>query len=152
MMWPVRRLSLNDMDRAAFILRAALDDRLPWLAGLHTPQEDREFLRGHVFPACEMWGGGGAEITGFIAFREGWIDHLHVLPAAQGRGVGGALLNLAQSMWPSLSLWTFQRNWGARAFYERRGFALIRTTDGHANEEKEPDALYRWPAGARGLP
>ena len=32
----------------------------------------------------------------------------------------------------------------ARRFYEARGFVLIRQTDGAANEEKEPDALYLW--------
>jgi len=29
-------------------------------------------------------------------------------------------------------------------FYEARGFALVRETDGSGNEEKEPDALYLW--------
>ncbi len=135
------------MDRAAIVLRAAFDDRLPWLAGLHTPEEDRQFFQEHVFAACELWGCGRDDIDGFIAFREGWIDHLYVLPAAQGRGVGSALLDLAKSARPSLHLWTFQRNRGARAFYERCGFTLIRTTDGSANAEKEPDALYQWSAG-----
>ena len=32
----------------------------------------------------------------------------------------------------------------------RRGFVLIEQTDGSRNEEKEPDALYRWIAGRRG--
>lgn len=57
------------------------------------------------------------------------------------------MLDLTKSARPSLHLWTFQRNRGARAFYERRGFTLIRTTDGSANAEKEPDALYQWSAG-----
>ena len=43
-----------------------------------------------------------------------------------------------------LHLWTFQRNAQARRFYEARGFALVKETDGAANEEKEPDALYLW--------
>ena len=29
-------------------------------------------------------------------------------------------------------------------FYEARGFALVRETDGSGNEEREPDALYLW--------
>ena len=29
-------------------------------------------------------------------------------------------------------------------FYEARGFALVRQTDGAGYEEKEPDALYLW--------
>jgi putative acetyltransferase len=31
------RLALEDMDAAARVHRAAFDDRLPWLSGLHTP-------------------------------------------------------------------------------------------------------------------
>jgi hypothetical protein len=38
----------------------------------------------------------------------------------------------------------FQRNIRARRFYESRGFHLVEETDGAANEEREPDARYRW--------
>jgi GNAT superfamily N-acetyltransferase len=75
---------------------------------------------------------------------EDWIDQLYVLPEAQGRGLGTALLQVAQNAFDRLQLWTFQRNVQARRRYEARGFALIRQTDGAHNEEKEPDALYLW--------
>ena len=41
-------------------------------------------------------------------------------------------------------LWVFQKNEGARRFYERHGFELVKLTDGAENMEREPDALYRW--------
>ena len=41
-------------------------------------------------------------------------------------------------------LWVFQRNVGAREFYEQHGFPLVELTDGSGNEEREPDALYEW--------
>jgi ribosomal protein S18 acetylase RimI-like enzyme len=63
-----------------------------------------------------------------------------VLPSSQRRGVGTALLAIAQSQFPSLRLWTFQRNKAARSFYEKQCFALVKETDGPANEEEEPDA------------
>jgi hypothetical protein len=53
-------------------------------------------------------------------------------------------LNIAKSAFSTLQLWTFQRNEQTRRFYEARGFTLVRETDGSTNEEKEPDALYRW--------
>ena len=139
------------MDDAALVHRASFNERLPWLSGLHTPDEDRRFYREHVFPACAVWGAfeSGA-LVGIIGFREGWIDQLYVLPYAQGRGVGTALLEVARSDAEHLSLWTFQRNAAARRFYERRGFAVVRETDGAENEEREPDVLYRWTAP--GLP
>ena len=81
---------------------------------------------------------------GFIAFRDGWIDQLYVLPAHQGRGLGSALLEIAQERCPELSLWTFQRNAIARRFYERHGFVAAELTDGVRNEEREPDIRYVW--------
>jgi GNAT superfamily N-acetyltransferase len=129
----------------ACVLRAAFDDRLPWLAGLHTAEEDLRFVRDHLLTASQVYGALEAgELIGFIAFREGWIDQLYVRPEAQGRGVGAALLAVATAAWPNLSLWTFERNTGARHFYERHGFIAVEETDGSANEEKEPDVRYYW--------
>ena len=83
-----RRLELADMDAAALVHRAAFDDALPWLAGLHTPADDRRYFRERVFTACEVWGAfDDAVLAALVAFREGWIDQLYVLPAYQGRGV-----------------------------------------------------------------
>ena len=141
----LRRLELAEMDTAARVHRAAFDDALPWLAGLHTPAEDRRYFRERVFTTCEVWGAfEAAAMVAMIAFRNGWIDQLYVLPTHQGRGTGTELLRIAQESYPRLELWTFQRNMRARRFYEARGFALVRETDGAANDEKEPDALYLW--------
>jgi putative acetyltransferase len=140
----VKRLSRDEMDRAALILRTAFDNRLPWLTGRHTPEEDRAFFRDHVLSTCDVWGATDGDIIGFIAFREDWIDHLYVLPDSQGRGAGRALLLVAMSAWSCLNLWTFQRNFAARAFYEKNGFIATRETDGSGNQEREPDVLYRW--------
>jgi putative acetyltransferase len=141
----LRLLELNDMDQAAIVQRRSRDRALPWIKVLHTPEEDRWFFREHVFKTCKSWGYFEArELAGFIAFREDWIDHLYVLPTSQDRGIGSALLQVAQRTTRNLNLWTFQRNTMARRFYEKHGFALIRETDGSDNEEKEPDAVYAW--------
>jgi putative acetyltransferase len=143
----LRQLVLEDMDRAADVHRASFDHALPTLAGLHTPEEVRWFFKERVFAACQVWGYfDNQELVGIIAFRDGWIDQLYVLPSSQGRGIGTALLAIAKSRFPFLSLWTFQRNAAARRFYERHGFTLVEETDGSRNIEKEPDALYRWPS------
>ena len=42
----------------------------------------------------------------------------------------------------TVNLWTFQRNTGARRFYERNGFIAVELTDGASNEEREPDVRY----------
>lgn len=141
----LRQLTFDDMDRAALVHRASFDERLPCLAGLHTPDEDRRFFREHVYAACTVWGAfESGVLVGIVAFRKGWIDQLYVLPRAQGQGIGAALLEIVRSGEGDLSLWTFQRNAGARRFYERRGFVVMKHTDGSGNEEHEPDVLYRW--------
>ncbi|HMR33271.1 MAG TPA: GNAT family N-acetyltransferase [Geminicoccaceae bacterium] len=145
MSFRIDRLVAADAGEVARVHRASFDDRLPWLAGLHTPEEDEAFFRDRVFADCEVRGvrEGGA-LIGFVAFREGWIDQLYVLPHRQGQGVGGSLLRPAKAAWPVLQLWTFQRNAAARRFYEVNGFVAVRETDGSGNEEREPDVLYRW--------
>jgi GNAT superfamily N-acetyltransferase len=146
----LKKMGIGDMGSAATVHRASFDDRLPWLAGLHTPEEDLTYFREHLFPSCEMWGAFDRDgLAAIIAFRPDWIDQLYVLPAKQGRGVGTALLNTAKAKAELLNLWTFQQNAGARRFYERHGFIAIETTDGSGNEEREPDVLYRWRASVR---
>jgi GNAT superfamily N-acetyltransferase len=144
----LRQLTLADMPDVARVHRAAFDHALPWLTGLHTPQEDLRFYREQMFLTCTLWGAfDGSAMIGIIAFRDDWIDQLYVLPDAQGRRVGTALLEVAQGAYPRLHAWTFQRNAPARRFYERRSFVLVRETSGADNEEKEPDALYCWMRG-----
>jgi GNAT superfamily N-acetyltransferase len=141
----IRRLGLSDMDAAARVHRGAFDHALPWLTGLHTPEEDRWFYRERVFATCQVWGAfDEAVLAGIIAFRIDWIDQLYVLPEGQGLGVGSTLLEVARRAFDRLQLWTFQRNVRARRFYEARGFVLVEETDGAGNEEKEPDVRYLW--------
>jgi len=84
-------------------------------------------------------------ILGFAGLSGNELSHLYTDPPAQNRGVGTALLEHAKRLRPDgLELWVFQRNDGARRFYERHGFELVRLTDGAANMEREPDALYAW--------
>ena len=140
-----KRLARSDMKTAARVHRASFDKRLPWLAGLHTPDEDRAFFQDVVYDRSEVWGSfDGKHLLAYIAFHERRIEHLYVLPSYQFQGLGTLLLSLAQVRCAELDLWTFQRNTPARRFYERKGFVAIETTDGSRNEENEPDVRYFW--------
>ena len=141
----LRQLERADMDAAAHVHRIAFDHALPWLTGLHTPDEDRWFYRERMFAACTLWGAFDGEVmTGVIAFHDDWIEQLYVLPHVQGRGVGSELLQIAKHAADRLQLWTFQRNARARRFYGARGFVVVEETCGANNEEKEPDMRYLW--------
>lgn len=141
----LRQLAFADMDAAAQVHRIAFDEAMPWLVGLHTPDEDRWFYRERIFPMCQVWGWFADDVlSGIIAFRDGWVEQLYVLPVVQGRGVGTELLDIAKGAGERLELWTFQRNAPARRFYEARRFMVIEETDGARNEEREPDVRYLW--------
>lgn len=73
------------------------------------------------------------------------LDQLYVAPDRLGRGIGRRLLEHARERSPSgLTLYTFQVNARARAFYERNGFVADWFGDGSANEERQPDVRYAW--------
>ena len=146
----LRRARAGESDAVAALFRLSKEAALPYLPDLHMPEEDRAFFRERVFATCEVWvAERNGVIVGFCAFREGWIDQLYVHPAHHRTGVGAALLRKAKNANERLQLWTFQRNAGARAFYEAKGFRCIKTTDGSSNEEREPDALYMWSRSRR---
>jgi GNAT superfamily N-acetyltransferase len=119
------------------------------------PDEDRSKLGGWIAARHEIWliEDGGRDV-GFAGLSEGWLDHLYIDPDAQGRGLGSRLLQHVKTLQPEgFRLWVFQKNAGARRFYERYDFRLEKLTDGSSNMEHEPDALYAWqpvenPAGA----
>jgi len=118
------------------------------------PEEHLSVIAGIIERHEEVWvAEESGRPLGFLAIdrsqRNGWdvLEKLYVDPDAQNQGVGAALLEHAKALRPDgLVLWVFQKNEGARRFYERHGFRLVKLTDGAENMEREPDALYRWPA------
>ncbi|EJC81331.1 acetyltransferase [Rhizobium leguminosarum bv. trifolii WSM2297] len=138
-------LGADHMQAAARIRRVALWQRLPWLPDLHRPHEDEQYWRMHLLPNCTILGAAVANrLVGVIAYGDAWIEQLYVLPDFQGNGIGSLLLGHAKEEMDEIRLWTFLRNTGARAFYERHGFSAEEETDGADNEEKEPDIRYHW--------
>ena len=141
----LRHAGPGDADAVADILLAARAE-MTYLPQLHTDDEVRDWVRTGLVPAREVWIAVlDGRSAGFLALAGDQIDHLYVHPDAQGVGLGSALLDRAKERRPNgLRLWVFQRNTGARRFYERHGFALLRETDGADNMKREPDALYEW--------
>lgn len=146
----VREATPADAPAIAALFTASRRAAMPWLREVHGPEATAAWFREVVLPGRQVLlalDAAGAPLA-FIAFGDGEVEHLYVAPGARGGGLGTRLLALAQARAPALELWVFQRNAAARAFYERRGFRLVGTTDGAGNEEREPDARYRWEAAA----
>jgi len=129
----------------ACIFCSAREERLRFLMDLHNVEEDRRFLSGVVLPANQVWvAEANGKVAGFIAFEDGWVNHLYIAPEFQRLGFGRQLLNIAKESSRALQLWVFEINVPAIRFYESQGFGVIERTNGAANEAKMPDVLMEW--------
>lgn len=119
---------------------------LTFLPRLHTAEDDRAFIEEVVLRKQEVLVADlGAVVVGFVAMKDGMIEHLYVEPERRRQGIGTALLDAARDRMPNgFRLWVFQQNEPARRFYERHGLSVVELTDGRGNEERTPDALYEW--------
>ena len=146
----IRKGSPVDADSIGRIFVRARD-AMPYLPRI--ADQDRPKLGGWITARHEIWVIEDRDrVMGFAGLSKGWLDHLYVDPDRQNLGLGAKLLRQVQRLQPTgTRLWVFQKNAGARRFYEHNGFRLKKLTDGSRNMEREPDALYvwePWPAGA----
>jgi GNAT superfamily N-acetyltransferase len=117
----------------------------PMPAGVHPDDEVRRWLTGRL-AQDEVWVAElDGSVVGYVRLTPTWLDDLYVLPAHAGQGIGSMLLELAQALRPDgFSLWVFESNTPARAFYARHGLVEREHTDGSDNEEKAPDLRMSW--------
>jgi GNAT superfamily N-acetyltransferase len=137
----------TDAEAVTKVMVAARRATLPGLAEPRTELEVEAWMRDVVLPShsvliAEMAG----EIVGFAVRHDAWLDALYVKPGWTGKGIGQRLLDAmlaeAGASTSVMRLYTFQRNAGARRFYERNRFVAVAVGDGAGNEEREPDVLY----------
>ena len=144
----LRKVRASELAEVSALWSRSKQRAYPWLAieQAHTREQDLAYFRDSVSARCEVWLALRAErIVGLLALELSHIDQLYVEPAEQGRGAGSRLLAHAKSLRPAgLSLFTFQRNLRARAFYEAREFRAVRFGVSPA-PESEPDVRYAWP-------
>lgn len=133
--WAIATIHLTSRRRA-----------MPYLRRPHTDDETQNYFAQAVGDRPQAWWvvRHRGQVVAYMLIDGENLDHLYVSPCWQGQGFGSALVDRAKALSPDrLVLWTFQRNAGARLFYEARGFRSIRQTDGE-NEEGEPDVQYEW--------
>jgi ribosomal protein S18 acetylase RimI-like enzyme len=139
----IRRATPDDASAISELFTRARDE-MTYLPRI--PEHVRPLLGGWFLQRAELWVfEEEGRALGFAGVSGSELTHLYTDPSAQNRGVGSALLDQMKRLrHEGLELWVFQKNEGARRFYERHGFELLRLTDGGANMEQEPDALYGW--------
>ena len=83
------------------------------------------------------------EMAGFVAASPESVAQLYVRLGFQRRGIGRQMLDWAKDQSDgSLWLYTFARNAGARAFYERNGFVAV--AHGFEPTWQLDDVRYEW--------
>jgi GNAT superfamily N-acetyltransferase len=151
----IRPYRPTDLERAVAMWRDSKQTAFSYVKvqQLYTLEDDRRYFREVIAPECDVWlavraaGSGtedGGSVMGLLAMRDDLIDQLFVGNDAQRQGVGSALLAKARELSPDqLRAYTFQKNGPARAFFEKHGFAVVRTGISPP-PENEPDLEYLW--------
>ena len=134
----LRRAAAADVDAVRAVTTAAFEKYVPRLGGLPAPMEADHAAAVH---AGRVWVAEEDGTTLGYATLEPQPDHLlldivAVSPAAQGRGVGGRLLALAEERareagLPEIRLCTSEVMTENIAYYPRRGY-----TETHRGEEE----------------
>ncbi|MEU8767720.1 GNAT family N-acetyltransferase [Streptomyces griseus] len=145
----LRPATPKDAEAVTKVFLASRAAAMPYLPRIHSDEDTLAWITHVVLPTSTgVWvaeeAGGG--LLGFAVLAGGGeLDHLYLRPDALRRGIGSRLLaEVRGAAEGALTLYVFQRNAAARAFYERHGFTAVAFDDGSRNEENEPDVLYRW--------
>ncbi len=147
MSFVLRPALTTDAGQVAGILSAFIDET-PWMPRIHTRAEDLSFAGDMIDRGWVTVAEAAEGVQGFIA-REGDLIHaLYVEAEVRGAGCGSALLRRMKAEAKALSLWTFQANARAQAFYRAHGFAEVDRTRGE-NDEGLPDVRFKWRRSAR---
>jgi len=145
----VRDVAPGDLPSMAKTLRQSTRTAYTFLSWTHDDDSYATFVEATLptWSAVRVAAADGA-VVGFACLRDDLLDQLFVLPAWQGRGVGGLLFDDIKRLRPSgFTLYTFEKNHAARRFYEHRG--CVEAGRGFSEEEQESDILYAWTPDGR---
>ena len=141
----IRDAEAGDVAAIADILHAATSAAYKFMAWPHTDKDSHEFVAASMgrWDKVRVAVDGTGKLVAFLCLDGKLIDQLFVAPGHQRRGIGTRMLRDVKAMLPGgLSLFTFQANKPARAFYEKHGFRAV--AFGVSEAEGEPDVTYVW--------
>jgi ribosomal protein S18 acetylase RimI-like enzyme len=144
----VREAGPADAAAIAHVHVTSREVTMPYLPPRRRSDAEVEaWVRDVVLTGAKVWvAERDGSVVGYAAVEEGGLlDALYLLADARRQGIGTRLLDRARDHSPEgLTLFVFQKNTDARAFYERHGFTVLDMNDGSRNMEKEPDLSMRW--------
>ena len=118
----------------------------------HPLSEQRDAFLTKVLPHNELrLAVVGDQFIGFVAATSESVSQLYVRVGFHRQGIGTLMLDWAKERSSgSLWLYTFARNRGACAFYERSGFVAIER--GFEPSWQLDDVKYRWARDGHNAP
>jgi ribosomal protein S18 acetylase RimI-like enzyme len=143
----VRPATTEDAEVIATVHQESRAATMPYLPPQKRAHEEVvRWIRESVLKECQVWvASRGEQILGYAALDGDVLEHLYLRSDARRQGIGTLLLDEVRTHSPrGLRLHVFERNTGARAFYERHGFTVLDTNDGSRNMENLPDMTLRW--------
>ena len=133
----------EDAVDCAAILSHWIDDTA-WMPRVHTPDDERAFLRDLIKRGWVTVAVQDRQLAGFLASDGPEIHALYLAKDKRAKGIGTRMLGRVKQTQDALFLWTFQANLPAQKFYLRQGFREVDRTDGNGNDEGLPDIRYEW--------
>jgi len=140
----IKAATLSDAAACSAILHAWIMET-PWFPN-HAPESATEkTMQDRIDAGTVLVANGASGTEGFVAFKNGYLDCLYLMPGARGKGLGKRLLDRAKCASPEgLMLWVLAQNEAAQRFYAREGFVETARGDGSDNEENLPDVCMEW--------
>lgn len=123
-------------------------DTTDWMPRDHSRAQDIGFAGQMIKRGWVTVAETGGQVAGFAAREAHNIHALYVAAQARRAGIGSALIGALKERADRLSLWTFQANVEAQAFYLAHGFVMVEETAGAGNDEGLPDMRMEWTRGA----
>jgi ribosomal protein S18 acetylase RimI-like enzyme len=143
----LRRAGTADAAAIAAVHILSREVTMPYLPPRRrTDAEVEAWVRDVVLRDAAVWvAEENGRVVGYAAVEGDELDALYLLADVRRRGIGSRLLAAAKAHRPQgLTLFVFQKNTGAQAFYARHGFSMVDLNDGSRNMEREPDMSMRW--------
>lgn len=95
----------------------------PDFIALHTPEHQREYLRGKMDKGSKVYMLVKNRPMGVVSVTGSLIEDLYILPEMQNKGYGTVLLQFAIGLCPDVpTLWILENNESAARLYRRMGF------------------------------